>query len=86
MTLGTVMASYELNVRIPAFLSLIGFGNFELSDIARPPLTVIDQPIDEMSQAITELLLSRLRGGDTKEPRTLKMRPSLLMRESIREL
>lgn len=86
MTLGTVMASYELNVRIPAFLSLIGFGNFELSDIARPPLTVIDQPIDEMSRAITELLLGRVRGGDSDGPRTLKMKPSLLMRESIREL
>lgn len=86
MTLGTVMVSYELNVRIPAFLSLIGFGNYELSDIARPPLTVIDQPIDEISNAITDILLRRIADEDTGEHQTIQMKPSLLMRESIRDL
>jgi LacI family transcriptional regulator len=86
MTLGAVMAAYELNVRIPAFLSLIGFGNFELSDIARPPLTVIDQPIKEMGTAISDILTRRIVHADESPPITMKFPAILRERESTRAL
>ena len=86
MTLGTVMAAYELNIRIPAFLSLIGFGNFELSDVARPPLTVIDQPIEQMGEAMSRILIRRIVEAEEGPPIIVKLRPCLLERESTREL
>lgn len=86
MTLGTLMAAYELNIRIPAFLSIIGFGNYDLTKIAQPPLTVIEQPIDDMSKAVSDILRSRIVEGDTSPPREVEMRANLVVRQSTRDL
>lgn len=86
MTLGCLMAAYELNIRIPAFLSLIGFGNYDLSEIARPPLTVVEQPIEEMSKAVSRILRNRLVDGDVAPPWEVKAKAALVIRESIRDL
>ena len=54
LTIGAILAIYEMNIRVPSFLSVIGFGYFELSDIARPALTSIDQPIEEMGKNVCQ--------------------------------
>lgn len=86
MTLGMLMAAYELNIRIPAFLSVIGFGNYDLSEIARPPLSVVEQPIEEMSRAVTRILKSRLVDGDLGPQKEIKAHANLVIRQSIRDI
>lgn len=86
MTLGAIMALNEMNVRIPDDLSLIGFDHFELSDVIKPPLTVIEQPVEEMGQAAAALILRRIHGDYQNFPQERRINTRMLIRDSVRVL
>ena len=77
MTLGALIALNERGVRIPQELSLIGFDNLDLARIARPPLTIVSQPLEEIGLGAADLLLGLLSGERTV-PTTLALSASLL--------
>jgi LacI family transcriptional regulator len=81
MAFGAMRALYELGLRIPKEVSLIGFDNLEFSSLLHPPLTTVHQPKYEMGQAAVELLLKLgKRDGRTPEHRMLGV--ELIERES----
>ncbi len=86
MTVGALMALYELNVGIPDELSLIGFGDYGLSMITRPFLTVIDKPTAAMGKKAAELLIRRINGDYSDFPRMVKFKSKLVVKDSIREI
>ena len=86
MTVGALMALYELNVGIPDDLSLIGFGDYGLSLITRPSLTVIDKPTRAMGKQAAELLIRRINGDYSDFPRLVKFKTKLIIKDSIREI
>ena len=61
-TLGAVIALNELQINIPEELSLIGFDHFPALDLIKPPLTVIEQPIELMGKTAGELIMKRIWG------------------------
>ena len=54
---GISQAVFEAGLSIPEDISLVGFGNTELTKVVRPPLTTIHHPKYEMGQAAVEILL-----------------------------
>jgi len=65
MTIGALNYLIDKKVKIPEELSLIGFDDYEWAKITNPSLTVVKQPISEMSIKAVELLLKRINEGGT---------------------
>jgi len=57
-------ALLQLGVKIPASAALAGFDDFELADLASPPLTVVRQPVQEMGRVAASQLFERLERGE----------------------
>ena len=65
--LGVYRAARELDLRIPADLSVVGFDDLPVADLVEPPLTTVHQPLTEMAVAATELALALGRGEKTAQ-------------------
>ena len=57
ITLGAVMAVNESSVRCPEDISLLGFDNLILSQIVKPKMTMVVQPMRAMGEKAVEILL-----------------------------
>lgn len=62
-------------------VALVGFDDFELADLLRPPVTVVAQDVDAMGRTAAELLLRRL-AGDRRPATRVVLRTRLIMRGS----
>lgn len=60
--MGVYRAAEELNLKIPADLSVIGFDNEDEAAFLNPPLTTIDQYIEKMGTLATEMLIKLVKG------------------------
>ncbi|MDQ0087552.1 LacI family transcriptional regulator [Paenibacillus anaericanus] len=58
MAIGAMKAAYQLGKRIPEELSIIGFDGIKLSSVTIPELTTIVQPIYELGEKATTMLVS----------------------------
>ena len=67
MAAGIVRVASQLGMKVPDDLSVVGFDDIALSRQLTPPLTTIRQPIREMAETATQLLLSILRGEQSSE-------------------
>ncbi len=85
MTLGMIMALNELDISFPNDISIIGFDNFQFSDVIKPRITVMSQPIEKIGKKTVELMLERLQnseeGDQTKT--TVTLYPSVCHGKSI---
>jgi len=86
MTLGAMMAIYEMNVQVPDEVSIVGFDRFELSDVIKPKLTVIEQPLEQMGIEIGRLILKRLQDDYSDFPKKRLVQSRLVIRESDRPI
>lgn len=84
MTLGSVMAINEMNIRIPDELSFIGFDNQHLATVIKPNLTIVVQPIRQIGECAAELLLKRLNGDKNNYPAVYRLKTELLEGHSVR--
>ncbi|MFD4762866.1 LacI family DNA-binding transcriptional regulator [Streptomyces sp. NPDC058439] len=60
--LGVYEAARELGLRIPEDLSVVGFDDLPLTRWIGPPLTTVRQPLIEMAETATRLVLGLARG------------------------
>ena len=63
---GVLRAARQLNLAIPADLSIVGADNRMLSDVVNPTITIIDRDMTLVGEAAAELLVKRM--NDTAEP------------------
>jgi LacI family transcriptional regulator len=66
----TLHALTTLNAKIPEQIAIVGFDDFEMADILKPPVTVVRQPTDVLGRIAAELLFSRL--SDKAQPNQAK--------------
>ena len=87
ITLGAIMALRETGIRYPEEVSIAAFDNLMLSDIVSPRITIAIQPMREMAQAASELLLSRIRGEDEEASHRHLVLPAAIQEyESVRNI
>ena len=81
MAIGALRAFYDLGIKVPEEMAVVGLSNIELSRYSNPPLTTISIPIPEMGRVAANVLFERMAGDDTP-PRTVVLGCELLERSS----
>jgi LacI family transcriptional regulator len=81
MAVGCISAARQLGLRVPDELSVVGFDDVRLASFTNPPLTTIAQPIAEIGELATKMLLERLLDLDTP-PRFERLDTVLRIRRS----
>ena len=83
MAIGVIRGARCLGLRLPEDLSVVGFDDIALARAMYPALTTMAQPVSEMARMATGLLLDRLNGRTSDEPRQRIMLPAeLIIRDS----
>lgn len=82
MTVGALRALHAMRVRVPAEMSLIGFDDLSFATLLRPPLTIIDRPMEEQGVLAARLLLTRLVDHSNDEPNRVVLPVELVVRGS----
>lgn len=59
---GAYRALRERGVRLPHDISLISFDNYPWTALVEPPITVLEQPVEEMARQAAHLMLAQLEG------------------------
>ncbi len=91
MALGVLHAAHTLGRRVPEDLSVVGVDDIPEGSHFWPPLTTVHQPLGDagvlavegVDDAIRRLALRR-SSPDALEPRTTRLQPKLIVRESSR--
>jgi len=71
MAFGVMNVAYDMGLRIPDDLSLVGFDGTSFSTFVVPPLTTITRQTDEMSRLGTQKLLAQIENG-TQDAQSLQ--------------
>jgi LacI family transcriptional regulator len=85
MAIGAIFALRQAGLRVPEDVSVIGFDNILQASVMVPPLTTIEQSVNDLGQASVRLLLDQILKR-TAEPACLTMPSSLVVRESCRAI
>lgn len=83
--IATMQVAWDLGLTIPDHLSVIGFDNIPESALTDPPLTTIDQSIQQMGFEAARLLV-RLIDDPHSDPVHLTLPTELVIRQSCRAL
>ena len=82
MAMAALRALYQLGVRVPDQMAVIGMSNIEMSQYANPPLTAIDVPTVEMGIAAARIIAERIH-GDATLPKRVLLPSRLIERDSV---
>ena len=86
MAMGAIRSARRQGLHLPEELSIVGFDNILLSQAFFPALTTIDQPIQEMAEAIIRVLLERMHNKDITDStinyQRILLKPVLVERDS----
>jgi DNA-binding LacI/PurR family transcriptional regulator len=81
VAIGALSAADELELQVPADVSIVGYDNTHLAAIRHISLTSVDQPRRDMGRAAAELLCARI-GDLLREPRQTLVVPHLVVRST----
>ncbi len=81
MAMGAIAAAAERGLRVPADLSIVGFDDSTLAAYTTPALTTIAQPIAEIGQLATEMVIRRSQQPDMARQRRI-LSTRLVVRQS----
>jgi LacI family transcriptional regulator len=79
--LGAIRAINDAGLRVPDDISVVGFDDIALAVFARPSITTIRQPLQQMGETAARLLLDRLR-NNARHQAEVAVEPELIVRES----
>lgn len=71
IAIGALSAAYKLGIKIPEEISIIGYDNLKIAEMSIPPLTTVEQPLYEMGQMASKMLLNMLETGEMLENRIM---------------
>jgi LacI family transcriptional regulator len=85
MAIGAMGIARSAGLKIPDELSIVGFDNIIHSSVTWPPLTTVAQPIEDLAQMSTELLLQTISGSRGAEKKRIVLETELVIRDSCKE-
>jgi LacI family transcriptional regulator len=77
----TVAVARELGLTVPEDLSVVGFDNIAFAADVAPPLTTVDQAIEQLGYEAVQLLIRLIEEPDA-EPRHITLPTELIVRAS----
>ncbi|MGW4524752.1 LacI family DNA-binding transcriptional regulator [Amycolatopsis sp. NPDC004378] len=80
--LGVCAGLRDAGLRVGADVSVTGFDDIMLADLAAPPLTTVRQPVARMAAAAFAHLRDRIDGRTPEAGESLLFRPELVVRDS----
>lgn len=83
MTIGAIMAINDMKINVPDDLSIIGFDNIQMSKVVRPPLSIVEQPMEEIGEMAAKLLMKRLKGDYKSFPAVYRLKTAIHIKESV---
>ena len=76
-------AVHAERLSIPDEVAILSFDDFDLADTLKPPMSVVQQPLEDMGQLAAQLLFEEMEGRTVKRAeRQLRLAPRLVLRES----
>jgi LacI family transcriptional regulator len=81
MAMGVMDAVRTRKMHIPDDISVVGFDNIPQSAAVYPPLTTVQQPLEQMGRVATQMLLGILKDPD-KDVRRIELPTELIVRDS----
>lgn len=78
---GIISEVQKHGYRVPEDLAVLGFDDQPIAELTTPAITTIAQPIEEMGELATEILINSLEGNEAPNCRLL--RTKLVMRDSL---
>jgi LacI family transcriptional regulator len=85
MALGALRAARQLGRRVPEDLAIVGFDDIPDAAYFRPPLSTVRQDMVELGRRAVRELGKEIeinRSGGSSTPKTVLLRPELIVRES----
>lgn len=86
---GAITALRDLDIKIPDQVSVMGFSNWELSNIISPKLSTIEQPNFEMGKEAISILLNEIKESKTLDyvrKSMVKLPTKVIIRDSTRKI
>jgi LacI family transcriptional regulator len=81
MAIGAIRAIRDVGLSVPNEIAVAGFDDIPFAAMATPPLTTIRQPISQLGEEVTRVLVSQLDGASSEVSQ--KMLPvELIVRQS----
>ena len=74
----------DKGLEIPEDVALVGFGNATESALLEIPLTVVDQPKEELGEKAAEILIEKLEHSKEAKLQQISIKPELIIRQSCR--
>jgi LacI family xylobiose transport system transcriptional regulator len=74
-------AARQIGLRVPDELSIVGYDDLQLAQWSSPALTTVHQPLIQMAEEATRMVL-RLRDGERPNNLRLDLATSLVVRQS----
>jgi DNA-binding LacI/PurR family transcriptional regulator len=72
----------ELQLEIPGDVAVFGFDNIEFSPFTHPPLSTVQQPIEDMGRRAAEVLFDRIEGKKRRKVICERLACRLIVRRS----
>lgn len=82
MALGALRVLATLGRRVPDDVAVVGFDDLGVAERTTPPLTTVRQPVEEMAERATRLLLEQVDGHTGSHAMRMIIPPLLVRRES----
>jgi DNA-binding LacI/PurR family transcriptional regulator len=80
--IGCIRALYDVGLRVPQDVSVVGFDDIKEAAFQTPSLTTIRQPLHQMGALAVKALLEQLRLGSARDLPEIAVEPELIIRES----
>ena len=84
MAMGALRYLYEQNIRVPEWVSIIGYEDSILSGYSYPAMSAINMRKEYMGEAAAQLLLERMKNPD-REITAMVVEPFLVSRDSVKD-
>ena len=81
MAMGVMDAVRTRGLRIPDDISVVGFDNIPQSAMVYPPLTTVQQPLEQMGRVAAQMLINILKNND-KDTNRIELPTELIIRSS----
>lgn len=83
MAAGVINALIDNKIQVPEKVSVVGYDNTKISNIIRPSLTTVEQPLYDIGAISIRILIKKVEGFDIKE-KNVTLPHKIIERQSSR--